>query len=334
MANRVILTGVKPTGALHLGNYVGAIKPMIKTLDTADKAYLFIADYHALNSVKDAKTLSDQTYQIAAAYMALGADPKKVILYKQSDIPEIFELSTILTSLTPKGMMNRSHAYKAAIDKNMADGKTGNDLDQGINMGLYTYPILMAADILIAGANIVPVGKDQIQHVEMARDMATTFNSTFGETIILPTHEVSKTAGIIPGLDGRKMSKSYNNTIPLFETSKKRRKMIMKIVTDSALPEDKKDPDQSTIFELYQSFATEAEINQLRQDFEAGGMGYGDAKQRLFEAVDRELAEPTEKYNQLLEDRIMIDDLLSDGAKRVREQSVKTLADVKKAIGL
>ena len=230
--------------------------------------------------------------------------------------------------------MNRSHAYKAMIDKNTAAGKTGSELDDGVNMGLYTYPILMAADILIAQSDIVPVGKDQIQHIEMTRDMAGSFNHLFGETFKLPEFQVQESAGAIPGLDGQKMSKSYNNIIPLFETNKRRQKLIMKIVTDSKLPEEPKDPESSTIYQLYTQFGTEAEIAEMKKAFEQGGMGYGDAKKLLAEAVNRELEGPTELYNEWLENRAKLDELLDAGAETARAVAKDTIRDVRKAIGV
>ena len=332
MSTHRVLTGIKPTGTLHLGNYVGAMKPALKLVNNAEDCFLFVADYHALNSLRDKALLRDYSYQIAAAYLALGLDTDKVTFYRQSDIPEIFELTTILSAITPKGHMNRAHAYKAMVDRNTELGK--KDVDEDVNMGLYTYPILMAADILIADADLVPVGKDQFQHVEIARDIAGSFNHLFGETLVLPEHYVQENAATIPGQDGRKMSKSYNNIIPLFEEPKRRKKMIMKIVTDTKLPEEPKDPDESTIYNLYLHFATDAEATEMRSAFEKGGMGYGDAKKLLAEAVDRELAEPTEKYNEWLEDTDKIDELLADGASRARKVSRKTLDRVREAIGM
>lgn len=332
MTQKRVLTGVKPTGTVHLGNYVGAIKPAVKLINDAKDCFLFVADYHALNAMRDASELKDSSYKVAATYLAFGIDLDKTVFYRQSDVPQIFELSTILSAVTPKGLMNRAHAYKAMIDRNTEAGK--KDLDDGVNMGLYTYPILMAADILIAQSDIVPVGKDQIQHIEMTRDMAGTFNHLFGETFKLPEFQVQKSAGAIPGLDGQKMSKSYNNIIPLFDTNKRRQKMIMKIVTDSKLPEEPKDPESSTIYQLYTQFATDAEVAEMKKAFEQGGMGYGDAKKLLAEAVNRELEKPTEIYNEWLADTSKIDDLLNKGAQQARDVAADTLRDVRKAIGV
>lgn len=329
-----VLTGIKPTGEIHLGNYVGALKPFIASVNAAKDCFIFVADYHALNSVRDRAVLKEATTKLAATYFALGLDKDKAVFYCQSDVPEIFELTTILTAITPKGLMNRAHAYKAAIDKNQAQGRQGPDIDEGINMGLYTYPILMAADILIADANIVPVGKDQIQHVEMARDIAGSFNHLFGETLVLPEYRIQEDGATIPGLDGQKMSKSYNNTIPLFEDPKRRKKLIMKIITDSKLPDEPKDPEDSTIFQLYRQFGTPEEVLKMKTAFEQGGMGYGDAKKLLAAAVERELEAPTEAYNEWCADPAKIDAVLAEGAAKARVIATETLRRVRDAVGV
>lgn len=334
MAGKRILTGVKPTGAPHLGNYVGAIKPALELAQSTDHSYLFIADYHALNALKDPDALRAQTYDVAATWLALGLDPARTVIYRQSDIPEIFELTTMISTVTPKGLMNRSHAYKALVDRNREHGKQDEHLDDGVNMGLFTYPILMAADILIADTEIVPVGKDQIQHLEMTRDIAGVFNRTFGEVFVLPEYKVQEAGAAIPGLDGRKMSKSYDNDIPVFAPSKRRRKMIMKIITDSKQPEEPKDPDESTIFQLMLHFGTDDEIAQMRDGFTQGGMGYGDAKKMLAEAVERELDEPSERYAELINDTAQIDDILTEGAQKMRVVAKETLARARASIGL
>jgi tryptophanyl-tRNA synthetase len=332
LQNKIILTGVKPTGTLHLGNYVGAIKPAIDMANMAKQSYMFIADYHALNQIHDAKELCRYTQMLAAAFLALGLDTNKIIFYRQSDIPEDSELSLILTAVTPKGLMNRSHAYKAEIDRNREAGR--EDVDIGINMGLYTYPILMAADILLFESDIVPVGKDQIQHIEFARDIAGHFNSRYGDVIKLPTHFVPPTAAAIPGLDGRKMSKSYSNTIPLFENSATLRKAIMKIVSDSKLPEEPKDPDSSTIFQLYTAFAAPEKVAAMRDAFLKGGMGYGTAKELLFEAIDTRLAAPREKYNDLMKDTAALNSILKQGAEKARTIARPVLTKIRKAAGI
>ncbi|MEZ0259603.1 MAG: tryptophan--tRNA ligase [Alphaproteobacteria bacterium] len=328
---KTILTGVKPTGAPHVGNYIGAIRPALRLAAAHEKSYLFIADYHALNAVYDPKLLKEDSYQVAACWLALGLDPARTVLYRQSDIPEIPELVTILCAVTPKGLMDRSHAYKASVDKNKAEGK---DADADVNMGLYTYPLLMAADILIAQTDIVPVGKDQVQHIEFARDMAGYFNNTFQPVLKLPNYQLEAGGAVLPGLDGRKMSKSYGNHIPVFIDSAARRKLVMKIVTDSKLPADVKTPDDNSIFQIYAMFATPDETQAMRDAFLKGGMGYGDAKQKLYEVLEREFEKPTALYNELMGNRKKIDDILDAGAERARKITKETLSLVREAIGL
>jgi tryptophanyl-tRNA synthetase len=331
MTAKTILTGIKPTGAPHLGNYVGALRPAIRMVEAAEKSYLFIADYHALNAVRDPAALREDTYQVAATWLALGVNPDKTVFYRQSDVPEIFELTTILLAVTPKGLMDRSHAYKAAMDKNREEGR---DVDADVNMGLYTYPALMAADILVMDAQLVPVGKDQVQHIEFARDMAGYFNNAFGAQLVLPEYQVEKNGASIPGLDGRKMSKSYGNHIPLFMEAKQRAKLVMKIVTDSKLPHEPKDPDDNTIFQLYSHVAGENEVKAMRDAFVNGGMGYGDAKKMLAAALDVALEKPTEIYQSYMDDRKKLDDILAQGAEKARKKARETLSRVRNAIGL
>ncbi len=327
---KTILTGVKPTGSPHIGNYIGAILPIIERSKKDPDTCLFIADYHALNSLKDAEIIKDYTYQIAACYLSLGFNYEESLMYRQSDISETFELATVLCAVTPKGLMDRAHAYKASIDKNrLAD----NDDDLGVNMGLYTYPILMAADILIADTDICPIGKDQVQHLEFARDMAGYFNKSFTECIKLPEYSLVKDGAILPGMDGRKMSKSYNNHIPIFMDSKKRRKLVMKIITDSKLPEEQKNADDNVVFQLYSHFASREQINVMRDGFEKGGMGYGDAKQLLFEALEKKFEEPTALYHEYLADTKKIDDLLDAGAEKMRVKAKATLSKIREACG-
>lgn len=328
---KTVLTGIKPTGVPHLGNLLGAIRPALNLSHTMDDAkfIFFVADYHALTGKKDPKAYAQSIYDVAATWIAFGLDPKKVIFYKQSDIPEIFELSWILACHTPKGDMNRAHSYKASVQANEEKGQI--DLDHGINMGLYTYPILMSADILLFNTNIVPVGKDQIQHVEIARSIAQRFNQYYKDTLVLPQELVRESAGIIPGLDGRKMSKSYNNTIPLFETPKKLRKLINRITTDSSAPEDPKDPHASLIFKLYSEFANQNQIDELRSRFE-NGISWGEAKAELFEIMDSYLAGPRDIYNELIQDRVKIDQMLANGACEAREIASSTIQRVRKAL--
>lgn len=328
MSEKVVLTGIKPTGMPHLGNYVGALKPLIEQSKT-QKTFMFIADLHALNTIHDAAQIKQHTYEIAALMVALGLDLNNAVLFRQSDISEIYHLNTLLTNVTPKGLMNRAHSYKAAMDKNIA---IGADVDAGINMGLYTYPILMTADILLYNSDIVPVGADQKQHVEFARDIAGYFNKIYGDTFKMPEPVIGAETGLIPGLDGRKMSKSYDNIIPLFAPEKDLKKKIMRIITDSKLPEDKKDPDESTIYQLYKHFATDAEIAEFAEMFRRGGMGYGTAKTILFEKINSVLAEPRAKYEYLMSNTTEIDAILADGAKRAGAVARETLARVKKAM--
>lgn len=330
---KTILTGVKPTGAPHVGNYIGAIRPALRLAAEAEKSYLFIADYHALNAVHDPKALRQDSYEVAACFLALGLDPARTVFYRQSDIPQISEIVTLLCAVTPKGLMDRSHAYKAAMDKNR---EAGRDVDADVNMGLYTYPILMAADILVAQTDIVPVGKDQVQHVEFARDMAGYFNNTFTPVFKLPEHrlETASAGALLPGIDGRKMSKSYNNHIPVFMDSAARRKLVMKIVSDSKRPEEPKNPDDSVIFQIYSHFASPDETKAMRDAFEKGGMGYGDAKQQLFEVLERSFAEPTRLYNDYMADTAKLDKLLAEGAEKARVVAAETLSKARAAVGL
>lgn len=331
--DKVVLTGVKPTGTPHVGNYVGAIRPVLRLAQNYKRSFLFIADYHALNAVRDAKEMRENNRIVAATYLAAGLDPDKTVFYRQSDIPELFEITTILAAVTPKGLMDRSHAYKAAMDKNREEGR--DDPDHGVNMGLYTYPILMAADILAMKTDIVPVGKDQVQHIEFARDMAGYFNNAFGEVLKLPEYQLEAAQGaLLPGLDGRKMSKSYNNYIPIFMDSAARRKLVMKIVTDSKKPEEPKDPDGNVIFQLYQHVATPDEVVAMRNAFLAGGMGYGDAKQKLFEALERAFEEPSKRYQEFMADTARLDRLLDEGAKKARPIARATLSAMREAVGL
>ena len=325
---KIVLTGIKPTGTPHVGNYVGALKPLIEQSQT-QKTFMFIADLHALNLIHDATQIKQHTYEITAMLVALGLNLDNAILFRQSDIDEIYQLNTLLTNVTPKGLMNRAHSYKAAMDKNIANG---DDVDAGINMGLYTYPILMSADILLYNSDVVPVGADQKQHVEFARDIAGYFNHIYGETFKLPTPVIGRDTGLIPGLDGRKMSKSYDNTIPLMAPEKELKKKIMRIITDSKTPEEAKDPDESTIYQLYKHFASESEIAEFAEMFRAGGMGYGTAKTILFEKVNAVLAAPRTEYERLMANPDEIEQILKRGAERAKPVAMETMARVKKAM--
>lgn len=331
MSREVVLTGITTTGTPHLGNYVGAIRPAIEaSKDKNVNSYLFLADYHALIKNQDPQLLKQSTFEIAATWLACGLDPEKVVFYRQSDIPEIMELTWMLTCMSAKGLMNRAHAYKAIIQENEQKGKT--DLEEGVTMGLFSYPILMAADILMFKANKVPVGKDQVQHIEMARDMAQRFNHYYGDLLVLPGAVTSESTSVLTGLDGRKMSKSYNNTIPLFLPEKKFRKMIMKIVTNSLEPGEPKDPDTSAVFQIYQAFAKEDETNEMRNKF-TQGIAWGEAKQQLFEYVNNEIAGYREKYDELIQNPGYVEKVLQEGAQKARKVSIPYIQQLRKAIG-
>jgi len=327
-----VLTGIKATG-VHLGNWIGAIQPALDMVESGgNQGFFFIADYHALNSVRDAQFLSHTTAEVAATWLALGLDHEKHIFYKQSDIPEIMELSTILAAVTPKGLLNRAHAYKAVTSKNEEAGK--QDLDDGVNMGLYTYPLLMTADILAFNADQVPVGEDNAQHLEIARDVAGKFNRLFKADVFkLPELVVRKSGKLLPGMDGRKMSASYDNHIPIFLPEKKLRKMIMKITTDSTPPEEPKSTDSNSIFELYREFATPEQITGLSKRY-SEGVGWGEAKQELFDVINAKLLAPREKYNHYMENRAELDQILKEGAEKARAVTQTVLIDVKKAVGV
>jgi tryptophanyl-tRNA synthetase len=328
---KTILTGIKPTGMLHLGNLLGAIRPAIELSKTSDfdRSIYFIADYHALNAVRDAKQFKEDVYGIAASWVALGLDVDKSIFYKQSDVPEIFELTWMLSCMTPKGDMNRAHSYKDKVQKNADAGK---DPDQGINMGLYNYPILMAADILLYDTNVVPVGKDQVQHIEIARSIAQRINEHYGEgTLVEPMELLQEGAAYIPGLDGRKMSKSYDNAIGIWETEKRLKKLINKIKTDSTDPDAPKDPDNSLIMDLYRLFATDEQIAAEEAEYRKG-IGWGYAKAHLFEVVNEYLKDPREEYNRLMSDRAELDNILKKGADRAREIATQTMDRVRSSM--
>jgi len=329
---QVLVTGIKTTGTPHLGNLAGAILPAIEASRDPDvRAFYFLADYHALIGVWEPQALRRSTLEIAAAWLAFGLDPDRVIFYRQSDIPEIPELTWMLSCLTAKGLMNRAHAYKAAVAENEAAG-FGNDPDRGITMGLYNYPVLMAADILMFKADRVPVGRDQTQHLEMARDIALRFNHHFGEHLVIPEVSIREETAVIAGLDGRKMSKSYDNIIPLFVERKRLRKLVMKIKTDSTPPEAPKDPHNSTLFDLYRAFATAEQRDALAADYRRG-IGWGEVKQRLFELLDARLAEPRERYAELVSRPDRVEEILRAGAHKARAAAAPFLARLREAIG-
>ena len=332
MNKNIVLTGITTTGTPHIGNYVGAIRPAIDASHNPDAlSFYFLADYHALVKCHDPGTLRQSTLEVAATWLALGLDANTCIFYRQTDIPEIPELTWILTCMTAKGLMNRAHAYKAAVQENEAI-KT-KDPDKGINMGLFSYPILMAADILMFKASRVPVGKDQIQHLEMARDIASRFNHLYGSTFVLPEAVTDDNTAVLQGLDGRKMSKSYNNTIPLFVPEKKLRKLIMKIKTNSLGPEEPKDPDTCTLFQIFKAFADSEQTAALRQRY-AEGIAWGEMKQYLFEYLNDHFKEPRTRYAELLEHPEHIEKELQKGARKAREYSQPFLGEIRRAIGV
>jgi len=332
MSTKTILTGITTTGIPHLGNYVGAIRPAIEASHADDvNSFYFLADFHALVKNRDPARLRESSLAAAATWLALGLDTDRAIFYRQSDVPEIPELSWIISSVTAKGLMNRAHAYKAAVQENENSGS--NDPDKGITMGLFGYPVLMAADILMFSAHKVPVGRDQIQHVEMARDIAQRFNHIYGETFVIPEAVVDDNTAVLTGLDGRKMSKSYDNTIPLFEPAKKLRKLVMKIKTNSLEPGEPKDPDDCTLFDIYQAFATAEETAVYRKKLE-GGMAWGDAKQELFEYLDAHLEGPRGEYQKLISDPAHVEKVLRAGAEKAREHSTALIKRVREAVGI
>jgi tryptophanyl-tRNA synthetase len=329
--SRRVLTGITTTGTPHLGNYVGAIKPAIQaSRDPSFESFYFLADYHALVKCFEPERVHRSTLEIAATWLALGLDTSKSVFYRQSDIPEIPELTWLLTCATAKGLMNRAHAYKAAVAENEA---AGEDPDLGITMGLFCYPVLMAADILMFNAHDVPVGRDQVQHLEMARDIAGRFNHRYGEHFVLPSAQVDEHVATLPGTDGRKMSKSYDNTIPLWLPSKKLRKAIMKIKTNSQEPGEPKDPDTATVYAVYAAFANEDQRAEMRRAF-ADGIAWGEVKQQLFELVDAELAGPRERYEALIADPRRIEKELEAGTERARAIATPFMDRLRDAVGI
>jgi tryptophanyl-tRNA synthetase len=306
------------------------IKPALQMVKEYQAIY-FIADYHALTTIRDGKTMRALTYEIAATLLALGLDPEEVVIFRQSDVPELFELTWILNCFTPKGLMNRAHAYKAAVDQNL---EAERDADAGINMGLYTYPTLMAADILLYGSDVVPVGQDQRQHVEITRDIALAFNHTYGDVLVIPEAVIQEDVASIPGLDGRKMSKSYDNVIPIFAPSKVLRKKIMQIVTDSSRPEDPKNPDQDNVFNIYKYFASPAQVEQARARYLKGGLAYSEIKQELFEILDANFRSARKVYENYIANPHQLDAILLDGAGKARSIGSRMMRKVRKAVGV
>ena len=331
MSTTRFLTGITTTGTPHLGNFVGSIRPSVAaSLRPGVQSFYFLADYHALIKCEDPARIQRSTLEIAASWLAAGLDPEKVTFYRQSDIPETTELTWLLTCVTGKGLLNRAHAYKAAQDKNAAAGR---EPDDGVTAGLFMYPVLMGADILIFNAHKVPVGRDQIQHIEMARDMAASFNHLYGEHFTLPEAAIDEHVATLPGLDGRKMSKSYDNTIPLFSSREQLKKLIGGILTDSRAPGEPKDVEGSALFQIYQAFATPEETEALRKLY-AEGIAWGDAKQLLFERIDRDVAPMRERYDDLMAHPEKIEQTLLAGAERARQIATPFVRKLRSAVGL
>jgi tryptophanyl-tRNA synthetase len=331
MSKRTVLTGITTTGTPHLGNYVGAIKPCIEASHDEDvRSYYFLADYHALVKNQDPDRMRQSTLEIAATWLALGLDTERSVFYRQSDIQEIPELTWIITCSTAKGLMNRAHAYKAAVQENL---DAGEDPDFAITMGLFSYPVLMAADILMFNSTHVPVGKDQVQHLEMARDIAQRFNHHYGETFVLPEAVTDEHVAVLPGKDGRKMSKSYNNTIPLWLPEKQLRKAIMRIVTNSLEPGEPKDPDDSAVYAIYAAFANPEQRTAMRQAYR-DGIAWGEAKQQTFELINEELLPGRERYEALMAEPARIEETLKEGAEKARAWASPFLGRIREAVGI
>lgn len=327
---KCILTGVKPTGKPHIGNYFGAIKPAVTMGHKAERFNLFIADYHAINFMKDPEILQKEIRDIACVYLAAGLKPDTDYFYCQSDIPEIHEITTILYAFTPKGFMNKSHAYKACVERNLAENKPADD---GVNMGLYTYPTLMAADILAMDTDIVPVGKDQIQHVEIARDIAGAVNAYYDKELLkLPSYVTADNVAVLPGTDGRKMSKSYNNVIPLFEDEKIIKKAVYSTVTDSKPIEEPKNPDDVIVYQIYKCFAPADKAAEMADGLRNGKLGYGHIKAMLLDAILAETKEAKDVYDYYMAHYDEVKGFLADGAAKARPIAQNTLKRLKETL--
>jgi len=325
------LTGITTSGTPHLGNYVGSIRPAVRaSLRSGVQSFYFLADYHALIKVDEPARIQRSTLEIAASWLAAGLDPERVVFYRQSDVPEIPELTWFLTCVVGKGVLNRAHAYKAAVDKNIA---AGIDADAEVSAGLFMYPVLMGADILMFNAHKVPVGRDQVQHIEMARDMAHSFNHRYGQLFVPPDAVIEEAVATLPGLDGRKMSKSYDNTIPLFAPRAQLQKLINSIVTDSLAPGEPKTTEGSALFQIYQAFASDAETDSLRLAY-AAGISWADAKQLVFERIDQEIAPMRSNYQSLMNDPAKIEAILLAGARKARAIATPFMATLRQAVGL
>ncbi len=328
------LTGIKPTGFTHIGNYVGALKPLVDFIAKPDyEVNCFLADFHTLNDTKARTNIGALTHEMASTLLAIGFDPKACTFYRQSDVPETTELFSFLINFTPKGLMNRAHAYKAVVQANHENGQTGDEEDIGVNMGLYNYPILMAADILLFDTDLVPVGRDQRQHIEFARDIAGSVNAVYGEgTCKLPDGLISETTMELPGLDGRKMSKSYGNVIPIFGEPGETEKLYKKIKSDSRLPEEPKDKE-SLVYLTYRALATPREMADFEARFLPGGMGYGDAKKELAALHEAKFGKAREEYKRLMNDPGYVNAILLEGAAKARDIAGPVLKRIRKAAG-
>ncbi|MBN2544914.1 MAG: tryptophan--tRNA ligase [Spirochaetes bacterium] len=319
---KIVLSGIQPSGTLHIGNYFGAMKQYLELQDECE-SFIFIANYHAMTSIKDKNLLRNNTIDVALNYLAIGLDTEKVTLFKQSDIPEVCELTWILSTITPMGLLERCHSYKDKIANGMSP-----------DHGLFAYPVLMASDILIYKSDIVPVGKDQKQHVEVTRDIAIKFNNTFGEILKVPDIRLNEDTAVVPGIDGRKMSKSYDNHITMFDDEKTIKNKIMSIVTDSTPLEKPKDPEKCNVFALYKLLATKDEISKMRENYLKGGYGYGHAKKELLNKFFEFFEKPRKKYNELKNNLDYVELILKKGAEKARTEAVKTMQEVRKAVGI
>ena len=317
-----ILSGIQPSGVLHIGNYFGMMRPAIE-LQKEGETFYFIADYHALTSVRDPEALRENSRQVALDFLACGLDPERAALFRQSDVPQVTELAWILSTIAPMGLLERAHSYKDKLARGLAP-----------TVGLFSYPVLMAADILIYDSDAVPVGKDQKQHIEITRDLAVKVNETFGQVFKLPEPKINPQTEVVPGLDGQKMSKSYGNNIDIFGDEKETRKRVMSIVTDSTPVETPKDPSRSTILQLYSLFASKDEIAGMRERFKNGGTGYGDFKKELFEKLWEYFSPMRKRRDEILRDKSYIDNVLTRGAKRANEVADQVMQRVRAAVGL
>jgi tryptophanyl-tRNA synthetase len=332
---KISLTGIKPTGTPHLGNYLGSIQPALELAKDYLSVY-FIADWHALTTFKDngwtdGKEQRALIHKLTATWLACGLDPEKTVFFQQSRVPELAELNWYLACFAPKGLLNRAHGYKAAVDENR---EKGDDPDAGINMGLFTYPVLMAADILLFGSDVVPVGQDQKQHVEIARDLAVSVNSQLGSVFNVPEPLIRDEVKTIPGLDGRKMSKSYDNVIPFLAPPAEMKKAVMRIVTDSKRPEEPKDPDQDNVFNIFKHFAEPGRVAERRAQYQAGGVGYGEMKEELLAVLEARFGAARARYDELLKDPAGLDRILEAGAERARQLAGKRMEKIRKKLGL